>query len=427
MKKTFLILAIFLPTFAFSAFNQTQWIYYKDFTAKGLGNTIVKFPLDEEIFAGAKDDLSDLRVATIDGNDVPYTLLVERSREDVSSVSLKITNNSSIKGVSSSAILEAPQGKTVNRLHITTADTNFRRNVKVYGSADQKEWSTVLDNGYIYDYTDVKGNFHSQDTTIEFSDSTFAYLKIEISDNEGAPIKIASVEASERVKRIAREVSRTPAFTQTEDTEHKESVIIADSLQRGIPVAKASLAIGAENFNRAVFIYSGNDGDKWNFLGQEYIFRYRTPKFSGEKLAVQFRETNDRYLKIVIQNKDDAPLAVTSVQTFAVYREVAFQAEAGKMYRVYYGNKNARAPEYDFEKYFQYLDTASAVTAALSPQKNNEQYIAPVEPKKPVSERYPHLLSAALVFAGLILLFLVYKFLKTPPPAAPVNTPSQQP
>jgi hypothetical protein len=350
---------------------------------------------------------------TTDGRETPYKLLVEQNENSVVPVALTITNNSYMKGVSSSAVLKVPQGQIINRLHITSADKNFRRNVKVYGSADQNNWSTVLDNGYIYDYTDVKGNFRSQDTTVDFSDSTFAYLKIEISDDEGAPIKIASIEASEQVKKAAREVARTPAFTKTEDAEHKETIILADALQRGIPIMKAALVAEGENFNRSVFIYSGNGDDKWNFLGQEYIFRYNTPRFSGEKLSVQFPETNDRYLKIIIQNKDDAPLVITGIKTFATYREVVFQAEPGSQYRAYYGNKKARAPEYDFEKYFQYLDTNSAVTVALSSQKNNEQYISPIEPQKPVSERYPHLLSVALVFAGLILLLLVYKFLKT--------------
>lgn len=411
--KSFVILAMFLPVFAFAAFSQADWVYYKDISGGNGG--IVKFPLDEEIFAGANGDLSDLRVATTDGREIPYKLLVEQSENSVAPVALKITNNSYVKGVSSSAILEVPQGRIINRLHISTADKNFRRNVKVYGSADQNTWSTILDNGYIYDYTDVKGNFHSQDTTVDFSDSTFPHLKIEISDDEGAPIKISSVEASEQVKKAAREVGRTSVFTKTEDEEHKETIILADALQRGIPIMKATLAVAGENFNRSVFIYSGNGDEKWNFLGQEYIFRYQTPRFSGEKLSVQFPETNDRYLKIIIQNKDDAPLAITGIKTFATYREVVFQVEAGREYRVYYGNKKAHAPEYDFEKYFQYLDISTASTVALSPQKNNEQYVAPIEPQKPVSERYSHLLSGALVFTGLILLLLVYKFLKTPP------------
>jgi hypothetical protein len=413
MKKALFVLAIFLPVFAFAAFNPSEWAYYKDISVANGG--IVKFPLDEEIFAGANGDLSDLRVVTTDGKETPYKLLVDQSENNIDSVELGIVNNSYVGGVSSSALLEAPQGQAINRLHITTTDKNFRRNVKVYGSADKKEWSTILDNGYIYDYTDIKGNFHSQDTTVDFPDSTFPYLKIEISDDENAPVGIVSVFAFEQIKKTAREVARAPAFTKTEDVEHKESIIIADALQRGIPIMKAMLAVAGENFNRSVFIYSGNGDDKWNFLGQEYIFRYNTPRFSGEKLSVQFPETNDRYLKIVIQNKDDEPLPVTGITTYATYREVVFQAEPGSQYRVYYGNKKAKTPEYDFEKYFQYLDISTAVPVALSTQKNNEQYVAPIEPQKPVSERYPHLLSGALVFSGLILLLLVYKFLKTPP------------
>lgn len=413
MKKIILTLAVFLPMFAFAAFDQTQWLYYKDISVTNGG--IVKIQLDEDIFAGSRSDFSDIRIISLDGGkETPYKISFDTNTDHIVYLPVKITNNSYVKGVSASAVIEIGEGKIVNRLHISTPDKNFRRNVKVYGGDDGKQWSVILDNGYIYDYTDTKGNFSSQGATLSFPDSTFKYLKVEIADTEGAPLKISGIEVSQHLRETAREVQRTSVFTAKEDRKTKETNIVIDAGRRGIPQNKAEITATAENFNRTVFIYSGNGNDQWSLLGQEYIFRYRTPHFSSEKLTLQFPETNDRYLKIVVQNKDDQPIGVTGTKTFATYREVIFQAVSSEAYRIFYGNLKARAPEYDFEKYLQYLDIGNASSATLSPQKNNESYAPPTAPKPPQPDKNARFLPVMIALAGLLLLFLVYKFLKTP-------------
>jgi hypothetical protein len=419
MKKTVLLLAIFLPVLVYAAFDQTQWLYYKDIS--WVGGDIVKFPLDEEIFAGGRSDFSDLRVISQNGQERPYKMLTDTDANRIEYIPVQITNNSYVKGGATFAVVEIEEGKIVNRLHISTPDKNFRRNVKVYGGDDGKQWSTILDNGYIYDYTDTKGNFSSQGSTLSFSDSTFKYLKVEIDDPEGMPIKISGIEVSERVQKIAREVERTPVVSVKEDRKTNETNIVADSGQRGIPQNKAEIFATAENFNRTATVYSGNGNDQWRLLAQEYIFRYRTARVSSEKITVQFPETNDRYLKIVIQNKDDQPIGATGIKTFATYREVIFQAVSGESYKVFYGNTKVRAPEYDFEKYLQYLDIGGGSTATLSVQKNNDAYAPPIPTQKPQPEKYARFLPSMIALAGLLLLFLVYKFLKTPPKAAEDN------
>jgi hypothetical protein len=102
-------------------------------------------------------------------------------------------------------------------------------------------------------------------------------------------------------------------------------------------------------------------------------------------------------------------LNFSEIKTFATLRELIFQADASGAYRIFYGNPKANSPQYDLEKYFQYLDLNSAQSAGLSQQKNNFEF---VPEKKPLTEQNTLLIPSLLGLACLILLALVYKFLK---------------
>jgi hypothetical protein len=398
---------------ALGAFETQYWKFYKDISATS--GSIEKFTLDGDVFASANENMSDLRIISNTGREVPYKLSIARDIEQVAYVPVKITNNSYSENKTSSVIMEISEGSVVNRLRISTAATNFQRNAKIYGSNDEKTWSVVLDNGYVYDYTDTKGNFHSQGTVLSFPDSTFKFLKVEIEGDGMTPIKILGAETTQYQKENAREVSRTTAFTVSDNFAKKETSVILDFGQRGIPVNKALFESGSINFNRTVSVYSGNAKDSWNYLGNEYVFRYKTERISSEKLNVEFPEITDRYVKIVIQNKDNEPIHITGVKTFATYREVLFETAPNETYKLYYGSKNARTPEYDFETYLKYLDVSKAQTVTLGSQKNNDKFVTASAKPIQESEKYPYLMPVGLGLSALVLLLLVWRFLKSAP------------
>jgi len=416
MKKIIFAVLFFLPAFCFGAFEQQFWQFYKEISPAS--GDITKFVLDSDVFASANENMSDLRIISHKGREVPYKLSVSRDTEATAFVPVKITNNSYAEDKTASAVIETEAGSVVNRLHVITDSENFQRTAKVYGSTDGKNWSVILDNGYVYDYTDQKGGFHSQGTELSFPDSTFRYLKVEIVGDISGSIKITGIEVAKFTKEAAREVERTPVFSVSENKAKRESSIIIDLGQRGIPVNKIVLdstpdyGVVYDNYNRVVTIYSGNAKDSWTYVGNDYVYRYRTSFISSEKLTLQFPETTDRYLKVVVQNKDDVPVHFTSVKTFATYREILFQSVTGETYKLYYGSKNAKAPEYDFETYLQYLDVSKAQTVTLGAEKKNDTFGVVPAPVIPKSEKNPYLLPVGLGISAIILLLLIWRFLK---------------
>jgi hypothetical protein len=414
MKKILFIFSFLLfPALCLGYFSLSEWKYQKDIDFSFSAPGIMKFPLDDQVFSNSASDLADIRIIDGSNTEVPFKLSVGKSESKRESFYPKMINNSSVPGKNSSVILDIENTvRIINQVRIETSSENFQRNVSVFGSSDSQSWSTLKQDAYIYDYTDWKGNFASQNTAVSFPDTTFRYLKIEISDPENKPVQIRKVEAVHVVEKDAKEIQKHPQFSTSQNSAEKQTEIVIDSGSRGIPVDKVALAAKDKNFNREVVIFSGNNKSDWKFSGNGYIFRYNTDKFKGENLIVSFPETNGRYLKVVIRNKDNQPLSITGISTSYIYREAVFQAEAGKKYKLFYGNPKAKWPQYDLEKYFQYLDIEKAQTARLSAEQNNPAFVPEKELEKPLSERIPYLFSSALIIFSLILLLLAYNFLK---------------
>jgi hypothetical protein len=416
MKKLLAILAVvflFAASSSLADFELARWKYYKNISS--VGGDLAKVTLDDEVFSNATKDFSDLRIVDSENREVPFKLVSGKENFERNRVTVKMINNSYIPGQNSQVILDlGTSGSLVNNLTIKTDSENFQRNVVVFGGNDMESWSVLKDNGYIYDFTDKKAAFKSQNTEILFPDSAYRYVKIEIADDSGKPVRIISVETSKLTEAKTRGYERHPRFSSNENTDKKLTEMVIDLGASGIPTDRISFDLKNSNFNRAILIYVSNDENTsdWNYLGQGYIFRYNTPKFIGDNLTVNFPETNKRFIKLEIINRDDAPLSISDLRTFSVYREVLFQTDASGTYRLFYGNSKAKYPQYDLEKYFQYLEPDKAVSAKLENQKDNPGYIPEKEPIKPLTERIPYLLSGILIVTSLLLIFLVFRFLK---------------
>ena len=90
-------------------------------------------------------------------------------------------------------------------------------------------------------------------------------------------------------------------------------------------------------------------------------------------------------------------------------------------YKLFYGNPDARYPQYDIERYFQYLETENLPKATLVAGIANPLFEEKVPPPPPVTDRFPWLLPVVIGVAALILLVPLIRLIKQarnvlPPP-----------
>lgn len=414
IKKTILLVTLFalLPAIALADFNIAKWQKYKQ--VEDVQTGLNRFAIDDELFAGTRSDLRDLRLIDSSNKEVPYKLLMSKSRNERRKFSPKVLNNSYNESGDTSLILDfGENNQGVSNLLINTPNQNFQRSVEVYGSESAKEnWNLLTDKAYIYDYTDKRGGLATQKTEISFTNSIFRYLMVVVKSDGGERFVVNSVNAYDYISERSKEYVRQPVFKQKRDRVKKTSDIFVDLEVSGIPTRKIELAVADSNFRRGVEIYSSYDNNKWHLVGSDYIFRYNTDKFRGENLSLNFSETDERYLKIVIYNNDNEELDITNLKSFSLYREVVFEADSSKNYRVYYANREARFPVYDIDNYFAYFDLDKVKDVSLGSEMENTAFVLPARnsSKEPASEVVPYLMSVGLLAAAIMLLFLVYNF-----------------
>lgn len=434
--RTILLAASLLPLLALAKeplapewFPAWQW-RSKVAAGSAISSPYVVLELPSEIFSYLKPDLADLRVGRGE-REVPYVLTVERESDTSTRLTARMFNLSSVFGETTSFVLDlGSSGMFHNAVTIETSSENFRRIVEIQGSNDQTSWRTLNPRGQIFDYTvrDIKP-VAVRDTRVSYPEATFRYLLVRIFDQGEPPLKITGASVSRRVATAAREVSYTPTIEVRENDEERATDVIADLGSRGIPHRRARLATLKVNFSRAVTISDSDDQKEWRLLTHGYVFDIRTDRFSGSNLEFSYPESNRRYLKVSILNRDDAPIAVGGLTIYGVVRSILFPytdtANQGSynLY-LYAGNPEATRPQYDIERISQYVDTATLDRVSAGPIESNPAYVAPVPPTPPLTERSPYLLPVALGVLVAVLAFLLLRLVTRvkalPPPSPPL-------
>jgi hypothetical protein len=114
---------------------------------------------------------------------------------------------------------------------------------------------------------------------------------------------------------------------------------------------------------------------------------------------------------VSIDNGDDAPLALVSVQLQMLERTLCFEAAASTYYTLFYGDPALTAPRYDYATLF--IPQANASPAKAGPEEANPTYQSRPD-QRPFTERYPALLWVALVAVIVLLGAIALRSAKRP-------------
>jgi hypothetical protein len=115
-------------------------------------------------------------------------------------------------------------------------------------------------------------------------------------------------------------------------------------------------------------------------------------------------------ITINIDNADNPPLTLSSVQPLTLERRMYFDPAGRSGLRLYYGDPGLAAPIYDYAR-FLHVD-ASAAQAQLGPGMHNAEYTGRPD-ERPWSERHSAVLWSAMIAAVLILFVLALRGLKS--------------
>lgn len=392
-----------------------EWRFMKDL---GISSAdLARVELEAEIFSSARRDLGDLRIFDSKEKQIPYRLIKEEGVGGKEHYQARMFDSSFVSNQWSEAIFDLGKDEALtSAVTFSTEQENFQRTVQVDASSDLKEWRTLTDKAYAFDYTDKKANIRVKGYRVSYPESAARYIRLRIDASAGEPVRILGASFEREMVQWAREITRPATLVSEKKNESTKSTeILADLGVSGVPAGKISFSVSDKNFKRSFSILTSDslEMNDARTVGYGYIFRFDTAKFQGESLSADIAsaEPLGRYVKIVLRNEDNEPLAVSALDFSYAVRSLVFPAKSGERYALYYGNPEAAAPRYDLDTYFAYLDTDKTAQLKTSQEKINPDYKEPKD-ERPLSERSPFLLPAALVLAALLLGLLVTRFIR---------------
>lgn len=370
---------------------------------EGIDTGYVSLTIPPDVFDRANPDLSDLRIS--DGlAEVPYVVWSNTRKSERKKIETRILNTSYIPRSYTTFTLDVGDtGTSTNNITVTTSSTDFVRRVTVEGSPDNRKFSVLKDNDYIFDLT---SNRNLRNLTVSYPTTDYRYIRVTVWDDGEEPLVEVGGEIYfyEDIKGELQEIPSTIAVSRDDADKHVTELIL-DLSSRNVPSSSVTLSLSDTNFNRDVIVLSSNidEPEEYTELYVTSIYSIQTQRFSRTNTTIEYPETQSRYLKIVIENKSNAPLTITGATVYGVPRIVTFSADTAsdKPLSLYVGNPRVQGPSYDIAQVFPYINKDTLVPASLGSIGENPDYVAGSD--LPITERYPWILWGAI---GVMLLVL---------------------
>jgi len=330
-----------------SGFSQTGTFRYKR-EITGVEQEWHKIWLPLDLLDKTRPYLSDMRIVAVSENgktnEVPYLIHDCMDNNNIVSYDLNIVNKSK-KNARMYYTLEMPELETVNKIELYFKQENFDWLVRLEGSQDLYFWETILHSERIVAIHNNEASYRF--STLHFDDCKYKYYRISILSFRRPHLQKASIY---RIKSDENEIilASQISYVYNQNKQIKQSEIKI-SLPHKQKVAMIKIySHRPMDYVRSVNVMAINDSIK-TAQGNQYITNllYTGYLSSLENGTIQLSEQVAQNLLIKIDNQDNAPLEIDSVQVL-IYRQhiTARFIHEGK-YFMLYGNAEMPKPQYD--------------------------------------------------------------------------------
>ena len=385
---------------------------------KSTQEEIVSFTLDSDIYDATQHGLGDIRVFDNTGLETPYLLerVVESKQESVRRTeSIRVVALEEKEDTIEVRLQLGENARPIRGLSIKTPLRDFVRKVQVFGSADGQEWTSLVKDGGIYDYSRYIDVRQLEIPLPENTFRTFNLVIDNVTDVKEFPFKelartFRGDEETKRVERttverrplridrifgwyeVAQERSAVAKVTNypvaapivTQDSEKKQTLVTIAT--RREPLTSFTLHTADRNFFRRATVEvqtprprhqlgESRDTMECTAVGSATIFNLNFRTVQRQELKLPFSEQRQPTYRIVIENQDNPPIAISGVTAEGPQYRVLYLAKPGANYRVVYGSSQAAAPRYDSITVLSAVRENNAVViATLGPQLSNSSF-----------------------------------------------------
>ncbi|HMQ06017.1 MAG TPA: DUF3999 family protein [Saprospiraceae bacterium] len=347
MKQKSNFLSHLLFFFCSIAYGQIELYNYKRelINVTDQWHTII---LPDDIFGKTLQNLNDIRIFGItssqDTIEAPYVLRLKTEKISGKEIAFK-TLNASHNERGYFFTFEIPASEAVNQINLDFKQRNFDWRIRLEGSQNQVDWFTISDQYRILSIYNEITDF--QFTKLIFPDSKYRFIRLFIDSKEKPELSFAGITHQEITNAIYRNYT-IRNFNVTQNRKNKQTEIDIQLIMHS-PVSLIYLDVkDLFDYYRPITIQYLKDSINTD---KGWFYNYYTLKSgilnSIDNHGFTFPATTVKNLKIIIDDKDNTPLTIGTIQIKGYEHELLVRLTEKATYFLAYGNKSATKPNYD--------------------------------------------------------------------------------
>jgi len=342
----------------------------------------------QETMILATGGLRDLRIYDAAGHEVPYLLIAPPSPES-KWLAGKLSPLAATKKTSGFQI-DLGQRRLIDRMQIEGIPAPFVKRCALEASDDGNRWMRLRNDATFFDLPSEK--LRSLET--EFAPEEYRYLRAVWDDSASArlplprSVSVRLVSAGSPPPRM--EVPLQFARRGSEPGVSRYRVRLPGPR---LPITAIRLSVAGENVLRQARVTEGRlSGDEFvpYQLGSATVRRAVRGDVAASEMAIPVAAPQEAQIDLVIEDGDNAPLAITQVSAvFAYLPWIYFESADTQALTARYGNSGLKEPRYDLEAARAAAEKAQTVDAHWE----TEREISP-EPVRAADSAIPGIGSA---------------------------------
>jgi hypothetical protein len=348
---------------------------------------------------------------------------VQREVDDAQPIAGRIFNQAAVGNTSEASVDLGESPGEHNEVEIETAGTNFRRTATVEGSDTGADWKVLKTGEVIFSFTSI--NHTAQSGRVSYPTSRYRFLRARVGPDERVdkePPAITSVRVWLAQREKGAAVTWQVAVPSYQLQRHDGAPASSWTIDLGgkVPVDHLLLMTDDQSFSRPFHVEAVDDPQNPRVVASGEL-----AKSVGDRNQVTTivfdNEEHARKLRLITDDYNNPPLSISSIQASAPLRELYFELKepAQQPLKLYFGNANAEAPHYDFEKELSAKLKVPGTSAAIGSFVANPNYSPP---PLPFTERLPWLIYLVLTISSVALALVLFSLAR----ATMRNTPDQQ-
>jgi len=341
-----LVLAVTSFAFSFAFAEEVKHNFKREIS--GIDSEWHKLVLPDDIYGKISADLSDLRIIGItakgDTIEAPYLLRVLEDRVVTEEIPFKIINESH-NNQGSFFTFETNSPEAINLINLDFDEKNFDWQLKLEGSQNQQKWFTILEDYRILSIKNELTDFSF--TKLTFPDSKYKFYRLFIESSKKPDLIKAYLQKQIVTNGVFHACAINEMVNEGKTKQQQTEILL--ELEIPLPVSRVKLEVNNKfDYYRPITIKYMADSLKSD-NGWKYIYRNLTSGTlnSFEESEFKFKNRTIKKLKIIINNHDNQPLDIETIQVKGYRHELIARFTEPAEYLLIYGNEKLTQPIYD--------------------------------------------------------------------------------